>query len=679
MIIALFTACTDETEQDETPDDDQESLSFFSTISWPEGQQLPRFTEPEQLDVVDVLNEPGDIKLLFATLQGIVNRQQPRIYLLENSEEGKFTWLKDLDIPYELHRDYFTLIEKYNDELEGMVIYDPNLPDSINVATTLAGIKKAVVVSPELSEVLKKEPYQLEVIKDLQGKFSSKIEAYEWQLEHLWPETTHYMLVGLSPGHPIEQEGEDEFFTVIAEEETQEREAKNKDEYVFDLSEFINEEAVYIKFEDAFPEDGWGPAVHRVTVTADDEVIIDFKADTSEEEKYLYDEEHSQVSDGQGGHRFADHDSYFIYEFPYSEGTEELVATVEMWNQYKISVSGEEPSTIQPVEPFGYLRDYAVANQAMVFWLAPHETEERRLFDQILDDIEPGTPYLGWFADDVKGEFGGVEYVSRHGVYVVPTDFFSNLTVFSGVRAEIEPIEREFDVNLENKIYVTLMFGEGDNLQYNQHRMRVMWDDAGRGKVPVNWTSSPLLYDAAPTMLQYYQQTATENDLLITGPSGVGYFYADPWPKEHFSTFLRDTYPYLTKTGMTVPYVLNRINEQNMPLSEESAKAYEEEYQANGLLLSWEGRRGITILNENFPVSIIHGVGSIQEGQEVLEEIKEQWDGESPTFISIGLLAWNLNPTDVFVMTNSLGPEYEIVLADEYIALLREAYELDED
>src|SRR5690625_3480054 len=86
--------------------------SVPSGIYWPKDQQLPTFKEPERLDVVDVVGEPGDIKLLLATLQGIVNRKKPRIYLLENVEEGKYTWLKDLNVPYTEMNDYKDMIQK---------------------------------------------------------------------------------------------------------------------------------------------------------------------------------------------------------------------------------------------------------------------------------------------------------------------------------------------------------------------------------------------------------------------------------------------------------------------------------------------------------------------------------------------------------------------------------------
>ncbi|MBB6675117.1 GxGYxYP domain-containing protein [Cohnella nanjingensis] len=644
------------------------------TINWPEKQALPSFAKAKRLDVADIVDAPGDVKLLLATLQGVVNRTEPRIYLLESEEEGKTTWLNNLDVPYQLHADAWELVHAYKGEVKGIVVYDPHVPDSINVATTLAGLKDAVVASPALAERLKEAPYSLKVLDDLRGKFKDRLDAYTWQYENLWSQTTHRMLVGLSPDTSIKlPPGMPESFRTIAEEKTQERDGKNKMTYELDLTDFLGKDAVYLRFDDAFPQDGWGPAVHEVTVQADGATIAQFIPGTPEEEPFLYDRQSSQVSSGQGGHRFADNGRYFVYKFVPPAGTKKLTASVNMWNQYKVSAGNVEPPSSEQKEPYGYLRDYAVANRAMVFWLDANVPAQKALFEKILSDVKPGTPYLGWFSNDVEGEFSSVEITSNHGVYVLAADWFSNLTVFSGTKAEEAKNRPSPKPKLANKIYVTFTFSEGDNFQYNQHRMRNLWDDSNRGKVPINWTSSPLLYDGAPAMLGYYQQTATANDQLIAGPSGAGYFYPEAWPEASFADFLKSSYKYLEKTGMTVPYVLNRVDGDNVPLSASKAAAYAREYHAPGLFLSWEGRYGVEIAGGNLPISTIQGISTAEDGKKILADARAGWDGKSPLFVSLGLLAWNMTPSDVAAIADTLGPDYQVVLADAYFSLIRQA------
>ena len=62
----------------------------------------------------------------------------------------------------------------------------------------------------------------------------------------------------------------------------------------------------------------------------------------------------------------------------------------------------------------------------------------------------------------------------------------------------------------------------------------------------------------------------------------------------------------------------------------------------------------------------------------MLAAAKARWDGGSPLFIALGLLAWSMTPTDALILSRSLGPEFEVVLADEYLALLRQALGIDE-
>ncbi|MCK9858856.1 GxGYxYP domain-containing protein [Paenibacillus sp. ATY16] len=652
---------------------DPQPAAQGSTISWPDKQQLPTFKQPKQLEVADIYDAPGDVKLMLSTLQGIVNRKEPRIYLLESKEEGKYKWLNDLDVDYKVRDDYFDLLKKFQKEVKGIIIYDPNVPDSVNVATTLAGLRDGVAVSPELGAKLQAAPYNFKVIEDLQGKFKDRVDAYTWEYENLWKETSHRMLVGLSPEVSARPPAnQPDTYKVVAQEKTEERDAKNRQVYDLDLSSFLAKPDVYVKFGDAFTQDGWGSAVHEITVKADGVEVAHFLPGTDAEKPFLYDPQSSQVSSGSGGHRFADGGNYFTYKFTPPAGTKALTMSVEMWNEYKVSATNDQPFSSLTKEPYGYLRDYAVANKAMVFWLDSNDPAEKELFEKILSDVKPGTPYLGWFSNDFQGEFSGVEVASNHGVYVLAADWFSNMTVFSGTKPEFSKPKAPKPVKLDNKIYVTYTFSEGDNLQYNQHRLRNLWDDPKRGQVPINWTSSPLLYDAAPAMLNYFYGTATANDQIIAGPSGAGYFYPAAWPEKALTDYLRNTKDYLKKTGMNIPYVLNRLNGENLPLSKANNAAYRDQYEVPGLFIGWDNFTKVDIV-DGVPTSNIQGVGSVNDTKKALADAKAKWDGKSPLFVSLGILAWGMTPTDLANVTAELGPEYQVVLADQYFSLIRDA------
>src|SRR4029079_13035488 len=77
------------------------------------------------------------------------------------------------------------------------------------------------------------------------------------------------------------------------------------------------------------------------------------------------------------------------------------------------------------------------------------------------------------------------------------------------------------------------------------------------GQVPVGWTVNPGLVDVAPVILRYFQRTATENDVLVSGPSGLGYTYPAAWPSGAFASYTQATGRYMQAAGLNVITVWN--------------------------------------------------------------------------------------------------------------------------
>src|SRR5215468_5082164 len=164
------------------------------SLVWRPDQALPTFPEPYDLEAADLSSLSGDQQGLLVTLQGIVNRRRPRLYFYWGTDTTNQTWLPDLNVPYRNNSDPWSLIERYRPEISGAVIYDPNLPDTVNLATNLAGLRGGVIATAELAESL-----NLPVIEDLRGRFSDKFDAYNWALGNLWPKMTNRMLTAISP------------------------------------------------------------------------------------------------------------------------------------------------------------------------------------------------------------------------------------------------------------------------------------------------------------------------------------------------------------------------------------------------------------------------------------------------------------------------------------------------
>ena len=136
-----------------------------------------------------------DEAMAVATLQGIINRTTPRLYLFSPKDDRPQYWLKILTQPgHWLHSkrleplaDLTALVKLAGDGLRGAVIWDPAVPASLNVATTIAGVEDGVVLSPELAARYL-EPWKLRVLRDLRGLFngtetgSAKNDAYRWAI-----------------------------------------------------------------------------------------------------------------------------------------------------------------------------------------------------------------------------------------------------------------------------------------------------------------------------------------------------------------------------------------------------------------------------------------------------------------------------------------------------------------
>src|SRR5260370_27388600 len=72
--------------------------------------------------------------------------------------------------------------------------------DSVNVATTLAGQRDCVVVSPAQAETLQGPPHHLPVVADLRiYQWKSRVQAYLWAERNLLKSATPNIVTGLDP------------------------------------------------------------------------------------------------------------------------------------------------------------------------------------------------------------------------------------------------------------------------------------------------------------------------------------------------------------------------------------------------------------------------------------------------------------------------------------------------
>lgn len=222
FLIALTwqTGCVDtsgETDQfndnSKTQDDEQRNLSArwesdalreFSGRG--EKQHVPVFPKspaPSHLTVYNYYNDSFEMKLLLASLQGLVAKTDPSIYLIYYSEVDTF-WLNEMvdhyGVTYDTANDGWELVESFSSYIGGLVVFDPDLPASANLAATIAGINNAVVVAPSL--VAELQSYGFSILVDLRGAFADNVEMYEWAMTNVWPLSNQTILCFTDPSLP---------------------------------------------------------------------------------------------------------------------------------------------------------------------------------------------------------------------------------------------------------------------------------------------------------------------------------------------------------------------------------------------------------------------------------------------------------------------------------------------
>ena len=148
-----------------------------------------------------------DEAMVVACLQGLINRAHPRLYVLSPADKHPEYWLRALSQEGrwlsgrqpESVADLDGLVALAKDRVKGAVIWDPDVPATVNVATTIAGVEDGVVLSPDMADRYLAE-WKLPVLADLRGRFtgaetgSAKNDAYRWAIRE-------YLTKGLCSAH----------------------------------------------------------------------------------------------------------------------------------------------------------------------------------------------------------------------------------------------------------------------------------------------------------------------------------------------------------------------------------------------------------------------------------------------------------------------------------------------
>ena len=349
---------------------------------------------------------------------------------------------------------------------------------------------------------------------------------------------------------------------------------------------------------------------------------------------------------------------------------------------------------LSPTDHNCHSRDLAVASNAAVVWIdlvnrklntetgqwedAGDKPEDIELMSRFFKDCEAGeTHFAGWWVSEGRG----VGLSSTFGIPTIPADFFENYTLYAGTSRELDIPVVPAKPKLEGKAYIAFTFSDGDNMQYCEHHMKSagMWESTRRREIPITWTFSPPIYDAAPQMLNYFYKTSKGNDFLIAGPSGVGYTNPSVWEEsdptnEYYLKYVQRSDSYFRRTAFNFTTVWHSVTSKQEELVKNNW----------GSLIGYSTQT--TLPNQEAYKSIGDGIvkiqtsppydGNIPRVEQIISDQLSLYRGIEPRFIMPQIIAWEANVADVVNLANRLkdkfGDKVEFVRVDHLCMLFAE-------
>ena len=175
-------------------------------LYWPEDRLLPCFFTPattiRTLDM-KAANLSDEERVMFCALQGIVNRNRPRILLYNHNEEAQTLWpsahsLKTTAIsstaPY-------NLVKQFKAEINGLVLYSNEKSNHYsNLAVTIAGLERLLPVTAEIRDKLVAKGMDFPVVEDLTSlTYTTAYRVYKYLYDNYWSRCNHRLLINERP------------------------------------------------------------------------------------------------------------------------------------------------------------------------------------------------------------------------------------------------------------------------------------------------------------------------------------------------------------------------------------------------------------------------------------------------------------------------------------------------
>ncbi len=646
-------------------------------------QLWPTFSKPASVLNVDILNtaaSPDDL-LAEKTLIGAYNQlQEPtRLYLSSNTDDPY--WLRALT---PLHIAVMNLrwnrsdpdgalkalLARFGNKISGYYVCDPvNIPETCNMATTLAGIHQAMVVNPDNLSILSAS--HIPLLSDLRTMVWIGSDA----------KLVHDKNINMID-NPDGKDGASGWKTGG------------------DNSAQTIGNTTYR-----------GNSALQWTITAGDarEAWIDFEPKASPGAFYCFS---AQVA-GRGRvlldawDGIEDNESKAVtlsIEFQTLQTCLQIPHS-DMTNPVKLEIRAPDPrngaavylinaavvESAVAVESAAYRfisdtsslvlaqdanelynkRDYDIAAKMFTFNLTSTDPAQKELYSKILHHTAPDTPIMGYPMIE-RYERPDVKFLSGpgEGHFLSASARYDNGSVWASLpRPSTLSQQAQTAVKAKNgTVYVAFAASEGDNMTYVEHRMQSLWANSQfLGAVPMGWTIPPGAIAFSPAMLMHYFQTLPQSSELMSGPGGVGY-----------------------ATAMTGPDLAAFGAYTHQFMKAEDLSTVDSWQWTEGDLPAFAAAATVPHVVWRFPRAYEKIGNSVIDGQDVTYNdapakqlqainmyVEKHFSANAPLFVETLFDAWHLSPDDALYIAQQLqlhSTHPYIFITPGEMALTEEAY-----
>ncbi|MGC4232333.1 MAG: GxGYxYP family putative glycoside hydrolase [Niabella sp.] len=413
-----------------------------------------------------------DVLHAVSTLQGIVNRNQPNLYikyvvthnvsvddywLNKYREPGKWLSTREV-IQFNSVDEVFAYYKKY---INGLVVYDPEVEATSNIASSIAGVENLVAVRYDKSS---RSLYS----KLLQSGFPVKERLVNTD------GTTIFTGKGTIYGTDIISTG-----------------SKKNDAYIWFIEKYLKAGRCNTAFAGYYIDQYWMKNPKATSLNHHTLTNHDF---------------------------FVSKRGFFFDLSPWGD---------EPATDDKGQRAGEDLNTLKQMLHYAYLQ-----NKGKKFlhiggfpaWAFKYTKRSGGQHDDVPTEWEFTqliSAYNAFKDADAIG-FGAMANASFWMHYPLKKKYSQNKATLEELK-EKKLLDRDGRFIDNNKKYVVFYVGDYDAASWLYQTIPAIWDDPSRGKVPLMWAISPVIERRAPMAMEYLRETATKNDFFVAADNGAGY------------------------------------------------------------------------------------------------------------------------------------------------------------